>query len=133
MDITARIKRSVANRSDDVFLREEFDRFGSQAQVGRALLQMQREGAMVRLGKGIYAKAKPSVLSGKPIPAQPLEVLAPLALEKLGIRVGPSRLVRAYNEGRSTQIPAGVVFDIAKQRVTRKIGFNGKFVQYERA
>lgn len=38
MDITARIKRSVANRSDDVFLREEFDRFGSQAQLRLGLL-----------------------------------------------------------------------------------------------
>lgn len=133
MDIAARIKRSVANRSDDVFLREEFDRFGSPAQVGRALLQMQREGSLVRLGKGVYAKAETSVLSGKPIPAQPLDVLAPLALEKLGVAVRPSRLVQAYNEGRSTQIPAGIVIGIGKQRVTRKLGFNGKFVKYERA
>jgi len=37
VNIVDRIRRSVANRSDDVFLRGEFDRFGSPAQVSRAL------------------------------------------------------------------------------------------------
>ena len=53
-------QRSVVNRNDGVFLRAEFDRFGSPAQVGRALSQLTRDGAMVRLGLGVYAKAKAS-------------------------------------------------------------------------
>ena len=88
---------------------------------------------MVRLGAGIYAKAKPSVISGKPIPVQPLEILGPQALTKLGIRPSQSLQTVEYNAGRTTQVPTGIVVNVGKQRVSRKIGFNGKFLQYERA
>ena len=75
MNIVDRIKRSVANRNADVFVRADFMPFGSQAQVGRALNELQSEGVLVKLGVGVYAKAKPSVLSGKPIPIKPLSLI----------------------------------------------------------
>lgn len=133
MNIVDRIKRSIANRQADVFLRSDFETFGSQAQVGRALAALQRQGALVKLGVGVYAKAKPSVLSGKPIPVRPLEVLAPEVLKKFGVSVGESRQTREYNSGGSTQVPTGVVFSVGKRRIQRKLGFNGKLVEYERA
>jgi hypothetical protein len=133
VNIVDRIRRSVANRSDEVFLRGEFERFGSPAQVSRALAMLTREGLFVRLGVGVYAKAKASVLSGEPIPVRPLEVLAPQVLRKLGVTVRPSRLTRAYNEGRSPQLPAGIVLNVGNRRISRKLGFKGKVVQYERA
>lgn len=132
MNIVDRIKRSVANRDADVFLRADFETFGSQAQVGRALTELQSKGALVKLGVGVYAKAKPSVLSGKPIPIKPLEVLAPEVLRRFGVQVEESRQTREYNSGGSTQVPTGVVFSIGKRRIQRKLGFNGKLVQYER-
>lgn len=93
---------------------------------------MQCVGMLVKLGGGVYAKAKPSVLSGKPIPIRPIEVLTPEVLKKLGIQVGESRQMREYNAGGGTQVPAGIVFNIGKRRIQRKLGFNGKLVQYER-
>lgn len=133
MNIADRIRRSVSNRNADVFLRADFEAFGSKSQVSRALAELQDKGMLVKLGVGVYAKAKPSVLSGKPIPVKPLEVLAPEVLKKLGVQVGESRQTREYNAGASTQVPTGVVFSIGKQRVQRKLGFNGKLVRYERA
>lgn len=133
MKIVDRIQRSVSNRDADVFLRADFEAFGSQAQVGRALSELQSKGTLVKLGVGVYAKAKRSVLSGQPIPIKPLEVLASEALQKLGVQVDASRQTRAYNVGASTQVPAGVVFSTGKRRIQRKLGFNGKRVQYERA
>ena len=124
---------SVAKRADVVFLRTDFERFGSAAQVGRALDALLNKGALVRLGKGVYAKAKVSTLSGKPIPAKPLEVLAPVALKKLGVTVRPSRLAQEYNEGRSTQVPPGIAFNVGRSRIVRELSFNGKRVEYERA
>lgn len=131
--IVDRINRSVANRQADVFLRADFETFGSQAQVGRALTELQSRGALVKLGVGVYVKAKPSVLSGKPIPIKPLEVLAPEILKKFGVHVDASRQTREYNSGSSTQVPTGIVFSIGKRRIQRKLGFNGKLVQYEHA
>lgn len=133
MYIVDRLRRSIANRTDDVFLRSEFDAFGSRAQVGRAITQLQGLGVLVKLGVGVYAKAKPSVLSGKPIPVKPLEVLAPEIFRKFGVRTEPSRQVREYNAGSSTQVPTGVVVSTGRRRIQRKLGFNGKLVQYERA
>jgi hypothetical protein len=133
MNITDRIKRSVRGRTDLVFRPADFLAFGSEASVKRALKELTSIGVLVRLGVGIYAKAKPSVISGKPIPIQPLEVLGPQALAKLGVRLKESFQTAEYNSGRSTQIPTGIVVNIGKQRISRKIGFNGKFLQYERA
>ena len=132
MTIADRIQRSVSNKKSDVFLRTDFESFGSAAQVGRALGALRARGALVRLGVGVYARAKPSVLSGKPIPVKPLEILGPVALARLGVLVQPSPLVLAYNSGQSTQVPAGVVVNVGKRRVERKLGFNGKFVEYVR-
>jgi hypothetical protein len=133
MNITDRIRRSVRCRTDLVYRPADFLTFGSEASVKRALKELTNIGVLVRLGMGIYAKAKPSVISGKPIPVQPLEVLGPQALTKLGVRPGQSLQTEAYNSGLTAQVPTGVVVNIGKQRISRKIGFNGKFLQYERA
>jgi hypothetical protein len=53
MKIVDRIRRSVANRNADVFVREDFVSFGSQAQVGRALAELQSEGVLIKLGVGV--------------------------------------------------------------------------------
>lgn len=132
MNITDRIRRSVRGRTDLVFRPAEFLAFGSEASVKRALKELTRIGVLVRLGVGIYAKAKPSVISGKPIPVQPLETLGPQALTKLGVRPQQSLQTSDYNAGRTTQVPTGIVVNVGKHRVSRKIGFNGRFVQYER-
>ena len=133
MYIVNRLKRSLANRKTDVFLRSELQSFGSPAQVSRALTELQKDGVLVKLGVGVYAKAKPSVLTGKPIPTKPLEVLAPEILKKFGVQAGLSRQALEYNAGVSTQVPSGVVINTGKCRIQRKLGFNGKLVQYERA
>ncbi|WP_437884438.1 S-adenosylhomocysteine hydrolase [Pseudomonas sp. LRF_L74] len=131
MVVEERLKRAIALRKDDVFLRSEFARFGSPAQLSRALRQLIAEGVLVKLGLGVFAKAKPSALTGNPIPAQPLVVLAPLVLQKLGVKVKTSRLVGDYNSGTSQQLAAGIVLDIGCRRITRKLGFGKQTVAYE--
>lgn len=133
MNLEARVKQAIQRSRCAVILRAELRGLGSSSQLSVALRALQDQGVLVRIGVGIYAKAKPSVLSGKPIPISPLEVLAPLALQKLGVNVQASRRVRDYNDGSTTQVPSGLVVNVGRQRVTRKIGFNGKVVEYERA
>jgi hypothetical protein len=132
MVIEDRLKRAIALRRDDVFIRSDFAHFGSSAQVCRALRQLVANGALVKLGVGVFAKAKPSGLSGKPIPVRSIEVLAPAALQKLGVKVKPSRAVQAYNADNAEQIPVGLVLDTGRRRITRKLGFGEHYVSYER-
>lgn len=131
MILEQRMKRAIALRKDDVFLRSEVASLGSEAQVSRALRRLLDAGVIVKLGVGVYAKAKRSVLSGKPIPVRPLGVLAPLALEKMGVDVYASQMVAEYNAGKTTQIPAGNVINTGTRRVTRKLVFGQQRVQYE--
>lgn len=133
MTLEARIKLDLSLARSPVVLRTDLRKLGySSSSLSATLRALIDQGVLVRIGAGIYAKAKPSVLSGKPIPVEPLEVLAPIALRKLGVKVQPARRYRDYNPGRTSQVPVGVVVNVGRQRVTRKIGFNGKFVEYER-
>lgn len=132
MNITDRIKHSVLRRQDLVLRPVDFQAFGSEASVKRALKELVDQGLLVRLGVGLYAKAKRSVLSGQPIPARPLEVLGPMALTRLGVKLCESSRIHDYNAGLTTQVPTGVIVNTGRRRISRKIGFNGKFVEYER-
>jgi hypothetical protein len=131
MIVEERLKRAIALRKDDVFVRADFARFGSSAQVSRALRQLVTAGTLVKLGIGVFAKAKPSALSGQPIPLRPIEVLVPVALQKLGVKVKAGRAARAYNAGGTEQVPAGIVLDTGRRRITRKLGFGERYVSYE--
>lgn len=131
MYLEERLKISIAKQTSDVFLRTDFARFGSEAQVSRALRKLVERGVIVRLGVGVYARAKRSVLSGEPIPVQPVEILAEQALTRLGVRIYPSRQVKLYNSGGTTQLPAGAVINTGNRRIGRKLGFGKKTVQYE--
>ncbi|SHK30262.1 DUF6088 family protein [Paraburkholderia terricola] len=131
MYLEGRLKIAIAKRASDVFLRTDFARLGSEAQLGRALRSLIENGVIVKLGVGVYAKAKRSVLSGEPIPVQPVEVLAEEALGRLGVKVYPSKQVELYNAGKTTQLPAATVVNTGNRRIVRKLGFGKKTVQYE--
>ena len=124
--ITYRVKRSA----DSVFVRKDFADLGSYHQVGRILRQLVNKGLLIRIGYGLYARAKQSVLSGKIIPVTPLPDLAREALKKLGVKVIPTKFERLYIEGRSTQVPTGRAIGV-QGRITRKIGYNTIYISYE--
>ncbi|CAH0446002.1 DUF6088 family protein [Ralstonia pseudosolanacearum] len=131
MILAERMKRSIARRNDEVFVRSEFAKLGSEAQVSRALKELVTSGVIVKLGVGVYAKAKRSVLSGAAIPVKPVDVLAPIALMKLGVTVYPSKNMQKYNAGETTQIPAGNVLNTGGRRIARKLGFGRQTIRYE--
>ncbi|VVD78462.1 hypothetical protein PAQ31011_01005 [Pandoraea aquatica] len=131
MNLKDKLTSSLRKRRSDVFLRADFAGLGSEAQLSRALRELVDAGTIVKLGVGVYAKAKPSALSGKPIPVRPVEVLAPQVFKRLGVKTYPSRLVAAYNAGATTQLPANVVINTGNRRIARKLGFGRQFIQYE--
>ncbi|MCL4486047.1 MAG: DUF4423 domain-containing protein [Nitrospirae bacterium] len=127
-----RIEKRIGRSKSNVFLRNDFRDLGEYDQVGRVLRKLVREGAFVRVGYGVYVKTKPSVLSGKPIPAVTLMELGMEAMKKLGIVAGLGRSRRRYNEGESTQVPVKAVLNVKGSRITRKLGFGSRLIRYER-
>ncbi|HVB89992.1 MAG TPA: DUF6088 family protein [Beijerinckiaceae bacterium] len=121
--LRARIENRIARKaSDDVFLTREFADLGGETQVLRALRSLVQDGRLVRLGYGVYARAIISRLSGEPLLFKPtgLRGAAREALTKLGVHWEPTESERAYNEGRSTQIPANPVLRV-KGRFSRRL------------
>ena len=118
-----RIEARIARKpGEDVFLPREFADLGGEDQVLRVLRGLVREGRLVRLGYGVYGRAVVSQLSGEPILYSPngFAGAARQALNKLGVKWEPTEAERAYNEGRSTQVPVNPAVRV-KGRFSRRL------------
>jgi hypothetical protein len=104
--LEARLIKRVDRKRGDVFVRADFEDLGGYDQVGRALRQLVRDRRLVKIGQGLYARARPSMTSGEPVPVGGLGTLKE-ALRRVGVETLPSRLERDYNAGRTTQVPTG--------------------------
>lgn len=131
ISVKERMARSIALRKGEVILRADFESMGSPSQISRALKELIRTGKIIRLGYGVYAKAKPSILSGRPVARVSLEELAQEALQKLGVVVKLGRAQEAYASGRTTQVPVRTTFNTGQRRISRKITVGISTVRYE--
>ena len=128
--LESKILARIVRKKESVFLRNDFFDLGGYDQVGRALKYLADDNKLVRIGYGLFAKAKVSSLTGEIIPVSNLPNLAKEALGRLGVTVMPSKAETEYNEGRSTQIPTGRLIGV-KNRINRKISFKGASIKYE--
>jgi len=128
-----RIGERIARKRDDVFLTREFRDLGGEDQVLRALRGMVRDGELVRLGYGVYGRAETSQLSGQPMLAARGGFIdaARQALDKLGVPWEPAEFQKAYNEGRSTQVPVNPAVRV-KNRFSRHLRYQDTELRLER-
>ena len=128
-----RIEERIARRRDDVFLTREFRDLGGEDQVLRALRGLVRDKRLLRLGYGVYGRAVISRLSGEPILNSPGGFLgaARTALDKLGVTWEPTDWERAYNEGRTTQVPVNPAVRV-KGRFVRRLRYQDTELRLER-
>jgi hypothetical protein len=128
-----KVRRRIARRRDDVFLTREFRDLAGEDQVVRALRDLVRESNLVRLGYGVYGRAVTSRLSGEPILYSPDGFIgaARRALDKLGVEWEPTEAERAYNEGRSTQVPVNPAVRV-KGRFARHLRYQDTELRLER-
>ncbi len=128
--IEARIAR---RKGEDVFLTREFSDLGGEDQVLRVLRGIVREGQLARLGYGVYGRAFKSSLTGKPVlrTTDGFIGAARQALDKLGVKWELTEAQRAYNEGRSTQIPVNPVVRV-KGRFSRHLRYGNSELTLER-
>lgn len=128
------ISQWISQTDRTVFLRGDFKNFGKYGQVSRALQNLVKSEEVVRIGYGIYAKTRPSLIrKGVRTLATPggFKGAAYEILDRLGVKWKPCEAETAYNEGRSTQIPANASV-IIRGRFSRKISFDGMTLRYEK-
>lgn len=120
-------------KGDAVFLPREFADLGGEDQVLRALRRLTKDSRLVRLGYGVYGRAVKSRLSGEPMLYSPngFSGAARQALDKLGVQWEPTKAERAYNEGRSTQVPVNPVVRV-KGRFRRQLRYGDAELVLER-
>jgi hypothetical protein len=127
-----RIEARMARKGDTAFLTREFADLGGERQVLRELRQLVEEGKLVRLGYGTYAKAELSPLTQQPMLAG--DGFGPVArqvLDKLKVPWEPTAAERAYNEGRSTQVPMTPMVRLCG-RFARKLRYKTMELVFER-
>lgn len=130
LSLENRIARRIGRKSANVFLRDDFADLGDYDQVGRVLRKLATKGQLIRIGYGLYAKAKPSILTGELVPTVTLPKLGQEALARLKVKTVPSTAELAYRAGQSTQVPTGRLIGV-RGRISRKIGYKGAYLQYE--
>lgn len=121
----------IGATAGSVLLRRDFNGLASVSAVGRELRLLCAEGVLVRIGFGIYAKTRKSVVTGVVVPAGALETLAAEALKRLGIQAGPGAAARSYNARTSTQLPGRVVANTGSRRISRRIEVGGSRLEFE--
>lgn len=100
-----------------VFLRSDFSELGSYRQISRALRTLLEQGALLRVGYGVYIKARRNRFTNEPMPdieggtdAVLLEVL-----DRLQVNYEFYGLTEGYLRGDMSQIPAQIQVKISKK------------------
>ncbi len=122
LSLKSKVSTKISRSKREVFLRSDFKNLAGYDQIGRALRQLTSEGALLKIGYGLYAKARPNRITGKPMLSAEggFSQVSQEALSRLGVKWQPSESVQAYQAG-STQIPANAEV-IILERFNRRIG-----------
>ncbi|RUR15291.1 conjugal transfer protein [Legionella sp. km535] len=122
MSLRIRVEKKISRSKRQVFLRSDFEKLSDYDQVGRVLKELSREGKLLKIGYGLYAKARINRITGKPMLAADggFTAISKEALTRLGIKWQYSDATKSYMTN-STQIPANAEF-VVKSRFNRKIG-----------
>lgn len=62
MTAVERVYQKIKRSRRYVFERKDFDGFASYDQIGRALRQLVKQGELIKLGYGLYTKARMSTI-----------------------------------------------------------------------
>lgn len=110
MTIKDKILKRIQDAENYVFMRQDFSDIANYDQVGRALRELVQDEKLLKVGYGLYTKAKINFITGKLIPACPVGADGVIleALERLGVKYTFGEFTAAYLAGKSTQIPASL-------------------------
>lgn len=125
-----KILQRITALPSSVILRSDVQDLGGYRQIGLVLQALQKEKRLVRIGYGIYAKARISPYTKKLVIEDGFVSASREALTKLGVEWQPGSAEQAYNLDKSTQIPVRNIVQL-KKRFRRKIYHGDQILQFE--
>lgn len=123
MTAVDRIFAKIKSSKRYVFERKDFDEIASYDQVGRALNQLIERGCLMKIGYGLYTKAKLNSLTGRPMPTNPggTDAILREVLTMKGVDYQIDELSLKSINGEITQIPASVQYSWDTKQFNRKL------------
>lgn len=128
--IEYQIVKWLESSKSTVVLRKDFEGLGSYRQISRALNKLIKRKQLVKISYGIFAKSYESKYIDQPLIQNGFDIASREALDRLMVEWELSRDERAYNEGRSQQVPMQSVVRL-KSRCRRKISYAGRTLYFE--
>lgn len=128
--LEAKMRYRINKSKASAFVLSDFYDLSDRDQVGRILRKMVKEQFLIKIGQGVFARTKESQISGKRILETDFITVAKQALQKLKIKIRPSKAEQDYASGKTTQIPTGLRIGVNK-RVARTLTYNGRTISYE--
>jgi len=123
MTIQDRLETRIKRAKRSVFMRSDFADIADYDQVGRGLRNLVRDGLLLKIGYGLYVRARVNRITGALMPDNPAGNDGVLieAMDRLGVDYTFDDLSRKNLSGESTQIPASLKIVPKSSRFTRKI------------
>lgn len=116
--------------SGTVVLRADIEDMAGLRQISRALKALVEMGELVKLGSGVYAKAYQSYYAKEPIIKGGFGAACREALDRLKIAWEPGQAEKAYNSGKSTQVPVRTIIRL-KNRFRRHLTYGDRKLIFE--
>ena len=120
--ITFKILSYIESLSGDVVLRADVANLAEPREISRALKRLVERGYLEKLGYGVYAKLARSQMTQTTYLKEGVLPTMRAALTKLNVRWEASPEERAYQMGRSTQIPVNPTTKL-KDRFRRQLRY----------
>ncbi len=122
MKLETRMRQSIQHRRGVVLTRSDLAPLGSKTQVTHALSVLVNNGELLRLSRGIYAKAQ---RMGNDVKAQgSLDVIIREVANKLGFQLRQKDL--CFEKVNASQ--SEIIVEVDAPRVKRKLVINGKTI-----
>ena len=128
--IRSKALHRIQNLPSAVVLRQDLQDLGSDRQVSRALKTLVSEGAVVKIGYGVYAKPKKSTLTNDQYLPGGFLAVGREALTRLGIQWQVSEAEQQYNLGKTQQVPANPSTKL-DARFRRQLSYRGMKMRFE--
>ena len=133
MTLKRRIRTRLQHSKRYVFTRDDFSNLAGYDQVGRVLRELVKDEILLKVGYGLYTKAKRNSITGNLMPACPAGSDAVIleALDRLKVNYTLDDSTTRYLSGQSTQIPAFTKLHISG-RFSRRLAIGYSQLNLER-
>lgn len=122
MKLQSRVQTSISRRVGEVILRSELKKLGGSSQLTEALNALVKEGKLIKLGSGVFAKAQIQKDGSIKLVGHPQKV-AMEVFEKLGVKAVIAGVKKTENGDL-------YLIDSLGHRINRKLDFGVARVKY---